>query len=182
MFINLAYLSLNSGQAMDFKGKIRELPTTIKIVLGIYLVVTGIGFLSALQFVGVTTGNSTQGIVENYLGNEEDMKAEVMKFPKTERQILNIVHAHMLSMAMLFLVLALLVALTPLHGFFRNLLLYEPLISVLFTFGGIFFLWKGVLWMKYVVWISGALMTFSFVGSTLVVLYFLISKRTNRGH
>lgn len=158
---------------MRIRARIREFPSEIRLLIGVYLVVTSIGFLSALQFVNVTTEGTPQGIEENYLGNEEDLEAEEMKFAKSEKQILNIVHTHMLGMGMLFFILVLLVALTPLKGFFRKLLLLEPLISVLLTFGGIYFLYKGILWMKYVVMASGLLMTLSYVLAVAVVGYWL---------
>ncbi len=158
---------------MHFHARIRELPSDIRLLIGVYLVVTSIGFLSALQFVNVTTEGTPQGIEENYLGNEDDLEAEEMKFAKSEKQILNIVHTHMLGMGMLFFLLALLVALTPISGFFRKFLLLEPLISVLLTFGGIYFLYKGILWMKYVVMASGILMTLSYVLSVALVGYWL---------
>ncbi|WP_422081845.1 hypothetical protein [Ulvibacterium sp.] len=162
---------------MQFYCSIQHFPKEVKLVIGIFLVVLSIGFLSALQFVSVTTEASPQGIQENYLGNEEDLEAEEMKFKKNEKQLLNIIHSHILSMGLIFFVLALLVTTTPIKGFFRRFLLLEPLLSVLATFGGIYFLWKGVLWMKYVVMISGGLMTISFVISVIVIFYGLFGMK-----
>lgn len=162
---------------MELQGSLLRLPRDIKIVIGLFLLVVSVGFLSALQFVDRTTSGTPSGIEENYLGNEEDPEAVEMKFEKSEKQILNIIHTHMLAMGTLFLVLALLVAATPVTGKLRAILLIEPLISVLFTFGGIYFLWKKVFWMKYVVQISGILMTLSFITSVLLVGYWLFRKR-----
>ncbi|WP_245967208.1 hypothetical protein [Ulvibacterium marinum] len=148
----------------------------MKVLLGTFLVVLSIGFLSALQFVSVTTEASPKGIQENYLGNEEDLEAEEMKFKKNEKQLLNIIHSHILSMGLIFFILALLIMTTPTKGFLRKFLLVEPLLSVLITFGGIYFLWKGVLWMKYVVMISGGLMTIAFILSVIVIFYWLVRK------
>lgn len=142
----------------------------------LYLVITSIGFLSALQFVDRTTSGTPKGIQENYLGNEEDLQATELKFAMSERQILNIIHAHMLSIGMLFFILALLVATTPLGGILRKLLLFEPLVSVFLTFGGIYWLWKGILWMRYVVMLSGILMTLSYILSIVVLGYWLFKR------
>lgn len=162
---------------MQFYRSIQYFPKEMKLLIGIFLVVLSVGFLSALQFVSVTTEASPKGIQENYLGNEEDLEAEEMKFKKNEKQLLNIIHSHILSMGLIFLILALLVMTTPLKGFFRQFLLFEPLLSVLTTFGGIYFLWKGILWMKYVVMISGGLMTISFVLSVVIIFYGLLGKK-----
>lgn len=51
----------------------------------------------------------------------------------------------------------------------------EPLLSVLFTFGGIYLLWLGITWMKYVVLFSGALMTLSY--GLVVLLIFIEFKQ-----
>ncbi|WP_299532482.1 hypothetical protein [Ulvibacterium sp.] len=158
---------------MKFYRSIQHFPKEMKILTGIFLVVLSIGFLSALRFVSVTTEAGPKGIQENYLGNEEDLEAEEMKFKKNEKQLLNIVHSHILSMALIFFILALLVTTTPIKGFIRQFLLFEPLLSVLTTFGGIYFLWNGILWMKYVVVISGGLMTISFVLSVVMIFYWL---------
>ena len=162
---------------MHLKGKLVDASREVKILIVIYLVITSIGFLSALQFVDLTTSGTPKGIQENYLGNEEDLEATDMKFMMSERQILNIVHAHMLSMGMLFFVLALLVAATPIGGLLRKTLLFEPLVSVFLTFGGIYWLWKGILWMRYVVMISGVLMTLSYIVSLVILLYWLFKRK-----
>lgn len=161
---------------MQFYRSIQHFPKEMKVLLGTFLVVLSIGFLSALQFVSVTTEASPKGIQENYLGNEENLEAEEMKFKKNEKQLLNIIHSHILSMGLIFFILALLIMTIPTKGFLRKFLLVEPLLSVLITFGGIYFLWKGVLWMKYVVMISGGLMTIAFILSVIVIFYWLVRK------
>ena len=89
---------------MRFKGQLQNFSKEIKGLLLVYLFVTSIGFLSALQFVNLTTeGGQPKGIQENYLGNEEDEYAEELKFAKSEKQILNIVHSHMMAMGKLIL-------------------------------------------------------------------------------
>lgn len=155
---------------------IQFFPREIKALIALFLIVVSTGFLSALQFVNLTTDGNPKGIEENYLGNEEDLEAAEMKFAKSERQILNIVHTHVLAMGMLFFILALLISTTPIKSFWRIFLLIEPLISVLLTFGGIYLLFKGILWMKYVIMVSGLLMTFSFIASVLAILFWLYKK------
>lgn len=163
---------------MELKGKCNHFNKELRGLLLLYLIITSIGFFSSLQFVQVTTTGTPKGIEENYLGNEADFEAEEMKFAKTEKQILNIVHAHMLSMGMLFFILSLILATTPIGGFWRKFLLFEPLVSVFLTFGGIYFLWKGILWMKYIIMISGGLMTLSYIISMMISSYHLVVKKT----
>ncbi|WP_250149169.1 hypothetical protein [Flagellimonas sp. 389] len=161
---------------MTIVGSIQNFSKEIKALIVLFLLVVSTGFISALQFVDLTTSGNPKGIEENYLGNEDDLEATEMKFAKSEKQILNIVHTHVLAMGMLFFILALLVATTPLRDFWRSFLLMEPLVSVLLTFGGIYLLFKGILWMRYVIMVSGILMTFSFIASVAVILFWLFKK------
>jgi len=149
----------------------------LKLLVGTFLVVLSIGFFSGLSFVGETSSFSSNGIQESYLGNENDETAEVMKFEKTDREMLSIVHSHILSMSMIFFLVALLVYHVEFNTAFKKFLMIEPLVSVVTTFGGIYFLWKGILWMKYVVMISGMLMTLSYTLSILLVFWALFKKR-----
>ncbi|MEH6681782.1 MAG: hypothetical protein V7724_14630 [Sediminicola sp.] len=165
---------------MVFSGSLTSFPRDIKLLIGIFLFVLSTGFISALQFVNVTTEASPRGIQENYLGNEEDLEAEEMKFAKNEKQLLSILHTHILSMAVIFFILSLLVASTNLSGGLKKFLMVEPLLSVLFTFGGIYLLWKGVLWMRFVVMASGALMTFSFMVSVVLIYWELLKKSVSK--
>jgi hypothetical protein len=127
-------------------------------------------------FVSETSTASTTGIVENYLGNEEDEEAEVMKFKKGEREMLTIIHTHILSMSLIFFLLGGLVWLAKLPYKLKMFLTIEPFFSVLFTFGGIYFMWTGLLWMKYVVILSGFLMTATYSLASLLVVYQLCKK------
>ncbi len=49
--------------------------------------------------------------------------------------------------------------------------------SVILTFGGIYLLWSGVLWFKYIVIVSGILMTVSFVVATLSIIHQIIFSK-----
>jgi len=149
----------------------------LKLLVGTFLVVLSVGFFSGISFVGETSSYSSNGIQENYLGNEDDESAEVMKFEKTEREMLSIVHSHILSMSMIFFLVALLVFHVEFNTAFKKFLMIEPLVSVMTTFGGLYFLWKGMLWMKYIVMISGILMTLSYTLSILLVFWALFKKR-----
>ena len=53
----------------------------------------------------------------------------------------------------------------------------EPFISIILTFGGIYCMWLGFAWMKYVIMISGVFMTGTFVASTFLILKSIFSKK-----
>ena len=158
----------------DFK--VAQLPNQLKILVGMFIFVLSVGFFSGINFVHFTTNGTPKGIEENYLGNEDDLVAATMKFKKTEAQILNITHTHILSMSVIFLILSALVYFTSINAYLKKYLMYEALLSVLFTFGGIYLLWKDISWMSYIVIISGFLMTITFALSVIVIFRELTIK------
>ena len=163
---------------MNYHGLLSSFSKEIKIFIAAFVVILSIGFFTGLLFVSQTSTTSPDGIVENYNGNEDDEDAEVMKFKKSEREMLTIVHTHILSMSFVFFLLGALVWLTKLPNKLKLFLTVEPFLSVVLTFGGIYFLWTGLLWMKYVVIFSGFLMTATFTISAILVLYQLTLKPT----
>ena len=124
-----------------------------------------------------TDSDTPNGIEENYLGNEDTVDAPVMKFEKGEREMLTILHTHVLSISFIFFLLGGLVAITSLPKKLKGFLMIEPFISILLTFGGIYCMWKGILWMKWIVMISGTLMTLVFTVSVGAVLIQLLKKK-----
>lgn len=148
---------------------ISSLPTPIKVLVAVFLLVLSVGYFTGLLYVDTTTGATPRGVVENYNGNEDVEASDEMKFRKGDREMLSIIHTHVLSMAIIFGILGLLVYGTDLHPKVKSFLMVEPLLSVLITFGGIYLIWSGVEWMSYIVMVSGALMTLSFVGSVVAV-------------
>lgn len=142
-----------------------------------FVLVLSVGYFTGLLFVRQTDSVSPDGIEENYLGNEEIEDAKVMKFEKGEREMLTILHTHILSISFIFFLLGGLVAITSLPKKLKGFLMIEPFVSIILTFGGIYFMWKGVVWMKYVVMISGSLMTIVYVIGASAVLFQLSKKK-----
>lgn len=161
---------------MQFNGLISTLPREIKLLIGAFVIVLSVGFYTGLLFVRETSTAKPNGIEEHYLGNENDENAEVMRFKKSNREMLTLVHNHILSMSIIFFLIGILVSITELGRKLKLFLIVEPFLSVLLTFGGIYLLWTGILWMKYIVMISGVLMTLTFTCSTLIILRQLFKK------
>ena len=165
---------------MKYDNFVAGLPSRFKYLISTFLIVLSIGYFSGLFFVNETTQINNQGIVENYNGNEDDEDAEVMKFRKSKYEIFNIIHTHILSMSLIFFLLAVLMGGATCNRKLKVTLMIEPLLSVLVTFGGIFLIWNGVEWMSYVVMISGALMTLSFVSSVVIIIWSLFFSPENK--
>ena len=150
---------------MELQGKIHELPKSAKLLLGFFILTLSFGYYTGLRFVNENTNSTTQGIEEHYLGNEGDESATEMKFKKTEKEIITTVHNHVVSMALIFLALGVILLLTSIPKKLKQFLIVEPFISIVLTFGGIWLMWSGVLWFKYIVIFSGILLTITFTTS-----------------
>jgi len=87
---------------MEINGLIITLPKEIKLLIGAFIIVLSIGFYTGLLFVGETSSVNPSGIEEQYLGNEDDENAEVMRFKKSDQEMLTLVHNHILSMSIIF--------------------------------------------------------------------------------
>ena len=162
---------------MLLNGFIQTLPKEIKLLIGAFLIVLSIGFYTGLMFVSETSSADPNGIEEQYLGNEADEEATTMKFKKSEKEMLSIVHSHMLSMSIIFFLVGIILSFTNLNIKAKLFLMIEPFFSVILTFGGIYLLWKGMLWMKYVVVFSGTLMTLTFTLAIVIILIQLFQNQ-----
>jgi sterol desaturase/sphingolipid hydroxylase (fatty acid hydroxylase superfamily) len=162
---------------MKIHGILHQFPKEIKTVILIFIAVLSIGFYGGISFVNNTTSLNSTGIETHYLGNENDENAEIMKFKKNEREILTVIHGHILSMSVIFFLLALILATTSINKKLKYFLMFEPFLSVVITFGGIYFLWLGITWFKYVIIISGTFMTLSFLLATLSIGYQILSNK-----
>ncbi|NOR29078.1 MAG: hypothetical protein GQ540_11180 [Lutibacter sp.] len=162
---------------MQIHGLIHQFPKEIKLVIFIFMITLSVGFYGGLSFVNNTTSMQPSGVESNYLGNENDEDADVMKFKKSKREILTIVHNHILSLSVIFFLLSLILSTTSINKKLKYFLMVEPFLSVLLTFGGIYLLWSGVLWFKYIIIFSGILMTFTFVLATFLIVYQLLFSK-----
>jgi hypothetical protein len=159
---------------MEINGLIYKLSKELKWLISAFVIVLSIGFYTGLLFVGETSSANPNGIEEQYLGNEADENAVVMKFKKSEQEMLTLVHNHILSMSIIFFLVGCILSITKLNKKLKLFLMIEPFISVVLTFGGLYLLWKDMLWMKYIVMFSGMLMTLTFTVSVVVILTQLV--------
>ncbi|CAM1341152.1 hypothetical protein [Tenacibaculum aestuarii] len=162
---------------MQIHGIIHQFPREIKHLIVVFVAALSIGYFGGLSFVNDTTSASSKGIQERYLGNEDDEEATKMMFKKSSGEIKTLVHNHILSLSVIFFLLALILSTTSIGMKLKLFLMIEPFVSVVCTFGGIYLMWTGVTWMKYVVMASGFLMTAVYTTSIIVILQQLYFKR-----
>jgi hypothetical protein len=162
---------------MELHGKIHQLPKPAKLLVGFFILTLSFGYFTGLRFVNENTNATINGLEEHYLGNEMDEDAEEMKFKKNEKEIITMVHNHVISMSLIFLVLGVILLLTSIPKGLKKFLMVEPFISIILTFGGIWLLWSGLLWFKYIIVFSGILLTLTFTTSVVLILIQLLKRK-----
>lgn len=176
---------------MKLEGKIHNLPSYAKVFIFAFLLTLSFGYYTGVLFVKHTTEFTPQGIEESYNGNQieeeitedhwenDDWEVEnsnPLKYKKSEQEIISIVHSHVISFSLIFLLLGVLVLLTTIPVWLKKILIIEPFISIILTFGGIWMLWKDIAWMKYIVMCSGILLTITFSLSVIIVIQQVLKK------
>ncbi len=161
---------------MELHGKIHQLPKPAKLLVGFFVLTLSFGYFTGLRFVNENTGNTTKGIEEHYLGNEDNEEADVMRFKKSEKEIITTVHNHVTSMSLIFLALGSILLITSVNPRLKKFLIVEPFVSIVLTFGGIWLMWSGVLWFKYIIICSGILLTLTFTTSVILIVSQLFKK------
>lgn len=162
---------------MDFK--LHQLPKSLRISLSVFLLTLSFGYFSGLDLLKHTTDYKAEGIQENVLGNKFDEEAEELHFKMSERELQGIIHSHVITISMLFALLSFMVYFTSLPLYFKSLLMIEPNVSLVVTFGGLWLMWLGHTWIKYVIMISGILMHLSMIMLIVTLLWQLLIKKEN---
>ncbi|MDC0314176.1 hypothetical protein OAL26_03525, partial [Flavobacteriales bacterium] len=105
---------------MKLEGKIHNLPSYAKAFIFAFLLTLSFGYYTGVLFVKHTTEFTPQGIEESYNGNkteevitEDDWENDEwgrensvpLKYKKSEQEIISIVHAHVISFSLIFLLL-----------------------------------------------------------------------------
>lgn len=155
---------------------IKNLSAPIKYFIGAFLILLSIGYFTGLAFVAQTDSTTPQGIEENYNGNEDEDAPKVLKFKKSSREMLTIIHTHVLSISMIFFMTGILLWCTEQRVLIKKILSIEPFVSVLVTFGGIYLVWLGYSFFSILIVISGTLMTLSYVLAILFIFNDLLKK------
>lgn len=182
---------------MELTGLIHKLPKYVKLFLLAFVLTLSFGYFTGVFFIKHTTEFTPQGIHENYNGNEVEVIPEEnwvedeweeaeqvelnkpLKFKPSEQEIISTIHTHVISFSLIFLALGALLSITSASVRIKKILIIEPFVSIVLTFGGIWLLWKEVYWMKYIVMLSGVIMTIVFSISVFLITKDILKKNTN---
>ncbi|MBI5216693.1 MAG: hypothetical protein HY960_13150 [Ignavibacteriae bacterium] len=159
--------------------RLKDADTTLRLFLTAFLLVLTIGYSIGLFFVEHKSSGSPSGLVEEYRGTPEGIESAELKYEKSADEMYIFLHNHILSLSFVFFALGGLFYFSSIKESWKTLLMVEPLIAIITTFGGI---WAMRFVSEHFVWlvlISGTSMVgcyFVMVGLMLKELWF---RKTN---
>tara|TARA_B100000965_G_scaffold88477_1_gene71838 strand:- start:198 stop:680 length:483 start_codon:yes stop_codon:yes gene_type:complete len=153
-------------------SKLPELEKNTKSIILSYLIVLGIGMTFGLSYVYLTSEMQPSGMVERYLGNNDEWEP---KLAKTLMDLVSHAHDHITMFSIVFLSLSLIFNQTStINGSWKRFLIIEPFFSILITFTGFFALRYISSNFAYIIMLSSGLMYIAFYVMLFVCLYELI--------
>ena len=158
---------------------LNQLSSNVRYFLLVFIVCLTIGVTVGLVYVWKTTSMSPAGASEHYSGSVASGDLDIPeKYPKSVESMLLTTHTHVISFAMIFLVLGGIFSLNSLiKGSLKTFVIIEPFITVLGTFGSIWGMRYLSSVYSYLSIIFGVMTYFTFYFMVGVVLYDLILKK-----
>ena len=156
-----------------------QLPAKLKLLLLLTVVNLTVGVGIGLYYVANTTELTSAGTTEHFSGSEIDAEFDIPeKYPKPVPELLITTHNHILSLTLIFLVIGgIFYFNSTITGGLKTILIAEPFISILITFGGIWLIRFVHPAFSYLVIISGILMYGCYFIMAGVLLYGLGLKK-----
>jgi len=113
----------------------KDVPAPFRTLGRWITIVQLVGYTTSLVFVWHTTRLVPTSVATRYRGADPDVTDGAMQFPKSFGEMLTITHTHLLSMAVIFLLTGLGVALcASLSERWRRFLIVEPFCALLVSF------------------------------------------------
>ena len=158
--------------------RLYEFPKKLRLLCLLTVINLTIGVSVGLYYVGYTTQFSSAGTSEHFAGSKISAQFDIPdKYPKPISELLNTTHTHVISMTFIFLIIGGIFYFNSIiTGSMKTILIIEPFISIIVTFGGIWlvrFIHPGF---SYLVILSGILMYLSFIIMASTIFYELSIK------
>ncbi len=109
-----------------------------KLLLTSFLLLLTVGYAVGLLFVELQTSMRPDGIQKQFLGAPEGGDGAELAFEKSPREMLVFLHNHLLGLSLIFLAVGGILSMAAgVHDRLKTLLIVEPFVAILTTFGGI---------------------------------------------
>jgi hypothetical protein len=154
---------------MNFR--LRDADRSLKLFITAFLIVLTIGYMIGLFFVDHATSLSSQGVQQQFLGNESSEGEREFKYGKSANEMFIFMHNHIISLALVFFAVGGILYFTSVVSEKAKLfLLLEPLVAVLTTFWGITMVRYVSPLFSWLVLISGVSLFVCYIVMVLVIL------------
>jgi hypothetical protein len=121
--------------------RLRDADGPLRMLITAFLVVLTAGYALGIFFVEHTTSGTPGGVSGEFRGTEADASAMELKFEKSPREMYTLVHNHVLSLSLLFFCVGAIFNFSSYPGPpWKTLLMAEPFVAIVTTFGGLWLL------------------------------------------
>jgi hypothetical protein len=146
-------------------------PAPIRTVARWITLVQLVGYTTSLLFIHHTTGMTPGGVAARYRGSAADSSDAAMQFPKSFAEMLTITHTHLLSMAVIFVISGLALALCTHPGErWRRFLIAEPFVALLVSFSAMWLMRYVDARFSWLLALSSGLMALTFYVQSFFIL------------
>jgi hypothetical protein len=154
-----------------------SVPETIRALGRWITIVQLVGYTTSLVFIRHTTGMTPAGVVTRYRGSDPDAAAATMQFAKSLSEMLTITHTHLFSMAAIFVLSGLGVALcTRPSERWRRILIVEPFVALLVSFSAMWLMRYADPRFSWLLAVSSGLMAITFYVQSFFTLRELMTR------
>ncbi|MDQ7818436.1 MAG: hypothetical protein RDU14_15520 [Melioribacteraceae bacterium] len=147
--------------------KLSLLDKELKTFLAVYLIIIAIGVFIGLIYLSQTTSMTPKGTVERFNGSQTETDEFDLpdSYPKPISELLVSTHNHILGLSFIFFSAGLIFYFNSIvKGIIKTILMVEPLISIIITFGSI--------WL--IRFVDPAFVYLTFLSSTLMYIGFYV--------
>lgn len=120
--------------------KLSSLDKELKTFFSVYLIIVAIGVFIGLIYLSQTTSMTPKGTVERFNGSQTETGEFDLPeaYPKPISELLVSTHNHILGLSFIFFSVGLIFYFNSIvKGMLKTILMVEPLISIIITFGSI---------------------------------------------
>jgi len=131
--------------------RLRDAGGPLRLLITAFLVVLTSGYALGIFFVEHTTSGTPGGLSGEFRGTDADASSMDMKFEKSPREMYTLLHNHVLSLSILFFLVGAIFNFSSIPGTpWKALLMVEPFVAIVTTFGGLWllrFVSPGFVWL-----------------------------------
>jgi hypothetical protein len=153
------------------------MPPSIRALGRWITIVQLVGYTTSLLFIHHTTDMTPGGVAARYRGSDVEATDAAMQFPKSFAEMMTITHTHLFSMAVIFVLSGLALALCSRPSErWRRLLIVEPFVALLVSFSAMWLMRYVDPRFSWLLGLSSAIMAVTFYVQSFFILRELMTR------